>query len=97
MELKLQIYSLIYSLVFGFCFYYILDIFNKYIVDIKLTLKIILSILFVIIISIIYFMGLLYLNYGYLHMYFLLTILVGYIFASFFKIWFTDKNKKSKM
>jgi len=81
MILKLQIYSLIYSLIFGVVFYFLLDVFNKYNNKNKLILKIFFSFIFVLGISSLYFWGLIYINNGYLHIYFLFAILVGYLFA----------------
>ena len=93
MILKLQLYSLIYSFLFGIVFYFLLDVFNKYNSK-KIIIKIITSLLFVFTNSIIYFVGLIYINNGYLHIYFLLSILVGYLFMYFFiKLWFTYKRK----
>ena len=81
MILKLQIYSLIFSFGFGIIFYFLLDVFNKYNNKNKLIFKIICSFIFVFGSSLLYFLGLLYINNGYLHIYFLLTILVGYLFV----------------
>jgi len=93
MRLELQIYSILYSSSFGIIFYFLLDLFNKYTNKIKYILKIIISLFFVFCFSLIYFIGLLYINNGYLHFYFLVSILVGYLFAYFLKNWFTFKNK----
>ncbi len=93
MILKIQIYSLVYSFLFGIIFYFLLDIFNRYNSN-KIVVKIITSLLFIFITSIIYFVGLIYVNNGYLHIYFLLSILVGYLFIYFLiKMWFTYNKK----
>jgi len=83
MELDIQIYSFIYSFFFGMIFYYLLDLVNKYIVKIKLIWKIILSFGFIFLISLGYFVGLLFINNGILHIYFIGSLLVGY-FCSYF-------------
>ena len=98
MKLNIQIYSLLFSFLFGIIFNFILDIFNRLVNNCRLWLRIILSILFTIIISIVYFCCLLYINNGFLHLYFLLSIAVGYIFVYGFKLfWFTHKKENSKM
>lgn len=79
MKLSIQIYSLFYSLFYGGIFYLLLDLFNKFTSMKKVYLKVILSWMFVTGMAILYFIGLLYINYGVLHIYFLLSIVCGYI------------------
>lgn len=79
MKLSIQIYSLIYSFIYGGVFYLLLDLFNKLTSMKKVYLKVILSWLFITIIALLYFFGLLYINNGVLHIYFLLSIVCGYI------------------
>lgn len=79
MKLSIQIYSLIYSLIYGGIFYLLLDLFNKFTSMKKVYLKVILSWIFVTGMAILYFIGLLYINNGVLHIYFLLSIVCGYI------------------
>lgn len=83
MNLKIQIYSLIFSFVFGIVFYFLLDLFNRYNNRNKLGFRIIFSLFFAFLNSLGYFYGLIYINNGYLHVYFLLSILVGYLFIYF--------------
>ena len=85
MKLNIQIYSIIFSLLFGVIFYFLLDFFNKIKFGKNIFFKIIASLLFVFIIAFLYFIGLLYINNGYVHIYFLISILVGYMFVYFFK------------
>ena len=95
MKLDIQIYSFIYSFMFGIIFYFLLDIFNKLVDKLNKVLKFFVSIIFILLIGCIYFLGLLFINNGVIHIYFLLSILVGYIFA--YKIilsWFTLLRKK---
>lgn len=97
MELDIQIKTLIYSFVFGGIFYFLLDIFNKFTNKKGIIIKIILSFLFILLISLLYFIILLYVNNGYIHIYFLISILVGYIFVYFlYKKLFTFISKKNK-
>lgn len=79
MKLSIQIYSLFYSLFYGGIFYLLLDLFNKFTSMKKVYLKVILSWMFVAGMAILYFIGLLYINYGVVHIYFLLSIVCGYI------------------
>ena len=79
MKLSIQIYSLFYSLFYGGIFYLLLDLFNKFTSMKKVYLKLILSWMFVTGMAILYFIGLLYINYGVVHIYFLLSIVCGYI------------------
>lgn len=79
MKLSIQIYSLFYSLFYGGIFYLLLDLFNKFTSMKKVYLKVILSWMFVTGMAILYFIGLLYINYGVVHIYFLLSIVCGYI------------------
>lgn len=95
MNLDIQIYSLGYSFLFGIFFYILLELFNRVKFNGKLFWKIIYSFLFVIGLSVLYFIGLLYINNGYLHFYFLLMILVGYIFMFYIRrYWLTVRYKK---
>ena len=81
MKLNIQIYSFLYSFLFGCGFNLLLELFNKLAVKLSIMLRIILSFLFIFILAGIYFWGLLFINNGVLHIYFLLAILVGYIFV----------------
>ena len=95
MDLDIQIYSFLVSFLFGIVFYYLLDFFNKVICKLKICFKIIFSFLFIIIMSLFYFIIMLYVNNGVIHIYFLLSILVGYIFVyKFLKGLFTHSKRK---
>ena len=95
MELNIQIYSLIFSLIYGMILNVLLEWFNKFTVYNKLLVKIVLSLIFVFILSILYFIGLLRINNGYLHVYFFVSIMVGYTIVYFIRtFWFTHKRIK---
>ena len=95
MKLDIQIYSFISSFLFGLVFYFLLDIFNKLICKVNIVLKIIFSFLFVIALASLYFLILLFVNNGVVHIYFLLLILVGYILGYFINLrLFTHLRKK---
>lgn len=81
MDLKIQIYSFLYSFMFGVIFYFGLDIFNKLINRCNIYLTAFFSFVFILLCSCIYFTFLLFINNGVVHIYFLISILVGYIFV----------------
>jgi len=79
MILKIQILSLIYSFFFGVIFFLLLEVNYRFLYEGKLVYRIIISFLFVIIISLGYFLGLLKINNGIIHIYFLLSLFTGYL------------------
>ena len=88
MSLDIQIYSFVFSFVFGIFFYIVLGLFSKFIYSKKLFIKIVSSFIFSIGLSLLYFYILLKINNGYLHLYFFLMILLGYIISHFFSVKF---------
>ena len=64
MILKIQILSLIYSFFYGIGFFLLLEINYKFLYEGKLVYRIIISFLFIIFISLLYFLGLLKINNG---------------------------------
>ena len=92
MVLYIQIYSLLYSFIFGTVLYFLLEYFNRIEFKKHTILKLIVSLFFMIAVSWIYFLGLLFINNGYVHIYFLLAVVVGYIIVYYFN--FTLVNKK---
>ena len=83
MILKIQIISLLFSFLFGIIIYFILELFGKFIYNKRIYLKIISSFLFSLIISILYFIMLLYINNGILHIYFFIMLIIGYTISNF--------------
>ena len=79
MKLNIQVSSFVYSLIYGFLFYYLLDLFNKFVKKKSLFLRIIFSLFFVLLVATIYFLVLLFVNNGYVHIYFFLCIILGYL------------------
>jgi len=95
MKLDIQMYSFVSSFLFGVILFFLMDIFNILMCKVKLFLKIIFSFLFVMVLALLYFLMLLFINNGVVHFYFLLMILVGYIFGNFIKLClFTHLRKK---
>ena len=85
MVLNLQIYSLIFSFLYGIFLYYILKVDKKILLINNLVLKIIINLILIIIISILYFIILLYINNAYIHFYLYLSIILGYILCYIFE------------
>ena len=79
MNLKIQFYSFVVSFLFGMLFFILLDT-NKKIIYMSFNFgKILVSLLFLLAMSLLYFLLLLYINHGYIHIYFFLCIIVGYV------------------
>ena len=79
MILDIQIISLVYSFFYGVIFYLLLEVNYKLLYEGKLVYRIIISFLFVIFISLLYFIGLIKINNGILHIYFFLSLFTGYL------------------
>lgn len=80
MSLKIQIYSVLYSFLFGIYFSYILKLFKKYIYNDNIIIKIVSNLVIVIINSFIYFIGINKINNGILHPYTFITLILGFYF-----------------
>ena len=80
MPLITQIYSFVFSFLYGIFFEILLSVNSKFVYSSNIFVKIISSILFVIFNTLLYFFVMFKINYGILHIYFLLCILLGYIF-----------------
>ena len=79
MVLKVQILSLLFSFMYGNMVFWLLEFNYKLLYESKVYYRIITSFLFVLFISLLYFIGLLKINNGILHIYFFLSILTGYL------------------
>ena len=80
MSLKIQIYSVLYSFLFGIYFSYILKLFKKYIYNNNIIIKTVSNLVIVIINSFIYFIGINKINNGILHPYTSITLILGFYF-----------------
>ena len=89
-DLNIQIKLLIFSFVFGFLFSALLDIFNSKVDKCKKSVKFILSFFIVFISTIIYFEGIKIIGNAILHIYSLITIIVGFLIYDLI----ANKNKK---
>lgn len=81
MILKVQILSLIFSFLYGNFFFWLLEFNYKLLYEGKIVYRVIISFLFVIFISLLYFICLLKINNGILHVYFFIAVLTGYLLS----------------
>lgn len=94
MILKIQIFSLLYSFIYGIIFYILLEVNQNFLYEGKIVYRIIISFLFVIFISLLYFLILIKINNGILHLYFFLTMFTGYLLSFvIYKKLIVKKNK----
>ena len=80
MELVIQIKSLLFSFFFGIVFSIVIDTFEKIIYHKKLTFQIINTFLISVFFCLLYFICIKKINYGVIHVYFILMILLGMFF-----------------
>lgn len=81
MNLKIQIYSLVFSFIYGLIFYLLVLINKKYLYNNKFAF--VMDFLFIIDNVLLYFIILKYINNGIFHIYFFITIILGYLLGSF--------------
>lgn len=78
MNLKVQIISLLFSFLYGICFSFLVNVNYKFLFAKKLVYKILITLLFIIDMSLLYFIIIKRINNGIIHSYFLLMILLGF-------------------
>jgi len=83
MDLKTQIITLLFSFGYGFLFSFFLHINYKFIYNNKIFIKVITSFLFILINILMYFIILKKINYGIIHIYYLIVIIIGFILELF--------------
>ncbi len=93
MILEIQILSFVVSYFYGIFFYFMLKLNSIILFSAHMFLRIVGSLLFVMFHTLLYFLILLKINYGYVHLYFFLFILLGYITCKVLDKKFV-KNKK---
>ena len=94
MILKIQIFSLLYSFIYGIKKKKKKEVNQKFLYEGKIVYRIIISFLFVIFISLLYFLILIKINNGILHLYFFLTMFTGYLLSLvIYKKLIVKKNK----
>lgn len=79
MGLKVQIISLLVSFCYGMFFYLLLELNSRFLYSSNIIVKVLVSFLFVMFHTLLYFIILMKINYGYIHFYFFLCIILGYI------------------
>lgn len=94
MPLSSQIITIIFSFIYGIIFYILLEINYKYIYYGNKIYRIIVNFLFVTCNTLLYFIILKKINYGIVHIYFLLCILTGYFLSNFVLKKLIVKRKK---
>lgn len=81
MILKTQILSLLFSFGYGNLVFWLLELNYKLLFEGKIVYRIITSFLFVIFVSLLYFICLLKINNGIIHIYFFIVLLTGYMLS----------------
>lgn len=81
MILKVQIYSLMFSFFYGIFFYVLLEVNHRFLYSGKVFYRIVISFLFSVFVSLLYFIVLMRINNGILHLYFFLSMFTGYLLS----------------
>ena len=84
MSLDIQIKSLVFSFLYGIVFAAFFKLNYRYLYFEKLIIRLIISILFSLDMSILYFIILKEINYGVIHPYFIGMIILGFILTNYF-------------
>ncbi len=84
MDYKVQIVSFIFSFIFGMFFYFTSLINYKFIKKYSKCLKYIISIIYIIDITLIYILMMYKINYGVIHVYFIIVLFIGFYLASIY-------------
>ena len=86
MDISLQLLSFIFSFSYGIIISYLVNLFYNFIYKTRFIYKVFINILFVINISLVYFLLIKVINNGVIHIYLILTLLLGYfMFINRFK------------
>ena len=104
MDYKVQLLSFLFSFLFG-VFFYFTSLFNhKMIQNQPILFKYIITILYVLVISLLYVLLMYKVNYGVIHIYFLMVLFLGFycgfLYRKKFIFFFKEKRKnriKGKM
>lgn len=92
MELHVQLLSFGVSFCYGIFFYLLLELNSRILYSSHKSIKVVGSILFVLFHVLLYFLILMKINYGYVHIYFFLCILGGYLLCKTIYKWFVKKE-----
>lgn len=84
MNSTVQLISFLVSFIYGIIFY-LLTRFNKYIIENrKIVFRFIITLIFIIDIAILYIYIIYRINHGYFHIYFIFTVIIGFIITHVF-------------
>lgn len=99
MTLEVQIQSMIYSLVYGLFFSFLLNLNYRLLFTSKKIIQIIFNFFFIIDNVLLYFILLKYINHGIIHLYFIFLIIIGFLIGNQvtkkirFRKWFFKTQK----
>ena len=93
-QLSIQFNLIFFSFLFGFFFSVFIEIFNKKTYKYKSYLKLILSFIFILLITLIYFFGIKLICNGILHIYSIISVIIGFITYDIILFFIANKNKK---
>ncbi len=94
-SLSYQIKAIIFSFFYGILFSFFFNLNYRFLFHYKKIIKIIFDFIFIIDSGLLYFYILQLLDYGYIHIYFLFSFIIGvYLFFSFFKKHIRNIRKK---
>lgn len=93
-ELSMQFELIFFSFIFGFFFSAFIEIFNKKTLNYKSYFKLILSFIFILVMTLIYFFGIKIISNAILHIYSILSIIIGFITYDIIVYLIANKNKK---
>lgn len=93
-DLSLQFKLIIFSFIFGFLFSFSLEYFNKLIKRYSTFIELILSFLFVLFMTFIYFIGIEKIGNAIFHIYSILSIIIGFLCYEIIIKIIANNNKK---
>ncbi len=93
-SLNIQFKLIIFSFIFGFMFSMLLDTFNCLIKKNSKLLEIIVSFIFVLFMTILYFIGIQKIGNAIFHVYSIISIILGFVFYDIVINLIANKNKK---
>ena len=93
-DLTLQFKLIIFSFIFGFMFSFFLEEFNKIIKKHSIVIELLLSFIFIVIMTFIYFIGIQKIGNAIFHIYSILRIIVGFVVYDIIIKIIANNNKK---
>lgn len=99
MDYKIQIISFLFSFIFGVFFYYASLLNYKFISKYPVILRYLITLIFVLDISLLYILFMYKINYGIVHIYFIIVLFLGFFIGSIYckKLRKLCKIKKKKL